>query len=367
MRALVINSGSSSFKLSYYDVTPPLPSDAPEPLWSQKIESQDGGVAEALRKLEHPVDVVGHRIVHGGPYRDSAVLTPELRDAIAAQAQFAPVHNRVAVAAIDAATEALGKSTPQVAVFDTGFHKTLPAEAYTYAGPRSWLDLGIRRYGFHGINYSYVAPRSAELLGRSEQGLRLIIMHLGNGASMAAVRDGQSVDTTMGFTPLEGLMMGTRSGSIDPAILVFLQRKFGYSADDLDRILNKESGLLGVSGVSFDMREILKAVEAGNAEARLAFDLYAHRIVQEAGSMLASLGGTDAFVFTGGIGENTPLVRERVCRQFGFLGLSVDAARNAERFTKDLDIATAESKVRVLVVGAREEWQIARECGRLLT
>ena len=366
MRILVINGGSSSFKLWYSDVNPPLPVEAPEPEWSAHLDSPQGGIAEALKTLKHPVEVVGHRIVHGGPYRDSAILTPAIRDAIARQVEFAPSHNRFELEAIDAVTAVLPPGTPQVVVFDTGFHQTLEAAAYVYPGPHSWLDMGIRRYGFHGINHGYVSRRAANMLGKPPESLRLITLHLGNGASLAAIRGGRSIDTTMGFTPLDGLMMGSRSGSVDPGILIFLLRHAHYSAADLDRILNRESGLLGLSGVSSDMREILHAMAEDHVGAQLAFDVFVHRICQETGAMLASLGGVDAFVFTGGVGENTPLVREQVCRQFEFLGLKLDAGRNRDR-NGDMDIAQADSAVRVLVVGAREEWEIARECSRLLT
>jgi acetate kinase len=202
------------------------------------------------------------------------------------------------------------------------------------------------------------------MLGRDPQSLKLITCHLGNGASLAAVRAGKSVDTTMGFTPLEGLMMGTRSGSIDPGILVYLIRHRGYSAEQLDRILNQESGLLGLSGVSGDMRQVLEAMRAGNARAQLAFDVYVHRLVREIGAMLAVLGGVDALVFTGGIGENCPPVRERACAQMGFLGLKLDPVKNASA-AEDQDISAPDSAVRALVIRAQEEWEIARECHRL--
>ena len=250
-------------------------------------------------------------------------------------------------------------------MFDTGFHATIPPAAAVYPGPYAWIGKGIRRYGFHGISHRYVAERAAAILGRDLASLRLVTCHLGNGCSLAAVREGRSIDTTMGFTPLDGLMMGTRSGSLDPGILIYLLRNEGCSAGELDRILNKESGLWGLSGVSADMREILSAMERGDARARLAFDVFAHRLAREIGGMIASLSGLDALVFTAGIGENCPPLREVVCRQFGFLGLRLDTEKNA-RSPVDEDIAAPDSAVRVLVIHTDEDWEIARECHRAM-
>jgi len=322
----------------------------------------------ALKSLltEHPkIDVVGHRIVHGGPlYRESSRLTPDVRAAIAQQVEFAPAHNRFELEAVQTVDRIVGLDVPQIAVFDTGFHRTLEPAAYVYPGPYSWLEEGVRRYGFHGINHQYCAGRAAEILGRDPASLKLIICHLGNGASLAAVRAGKSVDTTMGFTPLEGLMMGTRSGSIDPGILVYLIRHRGYTAEQLDRILNKESGLLGVSGISGDMRNIMEAMAAGNPRAQLAFDTYTHRLLREIGGMLTVLGGMDSLVFTGGVGENAAQLRQIVCDRLGFLNLKIDPSKNAQP-TLDQDVSSNDSAVRILIIRANEEWQIAKECHRL--
>jgi acetate kinase len=307
------------------------------------------------------VDVVGHRIVHGGKFREAHVLTSEVRAAIAQEAEIAPAHNRLELAAIDTVDHVIGTHVTQVAVFDTAFHSTLPPAAYVYAGPYAWLDQGIRRYGFHGISHQYAARRASELLGSKSP--RLITCHLGNGASLAAIRDGHSIDTTMGFTPLEGLMMGSRSGSVDPAILIHLMRH-GKTADQLDDLLNRQSGLLGISGISGDMREILAAAESGHERARLAFEIYAHRLVREMGGMLAVLGGLDALVFTGGVGENCPPLRDAAARHLAFMGLKLDSTKNAAP-DADMDVAAADSAVRVLVIHAEEEWEIARECYRL--
>ncbi len=375
MNILVLNGGSSSFKCWFHDVREPLPVEAPAPEWQTSVDWHgDQPLADVLaRVLEDlrnrtakQVDLVGHRIVHGGKrYRETTRVTPEVRAAIAQQAEFAPAHNRFELEAIEAVDRVLGSRVPQIAVFDTAFHATLEPAAYVYPVPYGWLADGVRRYGFHGISYQYATRRTAQLLARPAEQLRLILCHLGNGCSLAAVRNGKSVDTTMGFTPLEGLMMGTRSGSIDPGILVYLLRHRGYQADQLDEILNRESGLKGVSGLSGDMREILAAMAQGNAQAQLAFDIFAHRVTREVGAMLAVLGGVDALVFTGGVGENCPPLRERVCQQLGFVGLQLDAGKNAH-VANDQDIAAPQSTVPVLVIHAQEDWEIARQCYHLL-
>jgi acetate kinase len=368
MKVLVLNGGSSSFKCWYHDLAAgPGTTQAPKPLWQLHLDLKPGEPIEdvlgpALRSIPGAVDVVGHRIVNGGRFRETSVLTPEVRAAIAQQTEMAPTHNRRELAAIRAVDRVLGAKLTQVAVFDTAFHATLPPAAYVYPGPYEWLDQGIRRYGFHGISHRYASRRAAEMLGSKTQ--RLITCHLGNGASLAAVRAGQSIDTTMGFTPIEGLMMGSRSGSIDPGILIHLMRH-GHTADQVDDILNRHSGLLGISGISGDMREILAAVESGHERARLAFDIYAHRLVREMGGMLAVLGGLDAVVFTGGVGENCPPLREAAARQLVFVGLKLDPAKNAAPHP-DTDVAAADSAVRVLVIHAEEEWEIARECYRIV-
>jgi acetate kinase len=381
MKILVLNGGSSSFKCWFHDVLEPLPVEAPRPLWETQVPWHgDAPLADVLppvleelwngakKAIDSPgeIDAVGHRIVHGGKaYRETTRVTPEVRAAIARQAEFAPAHNRFELEAIEAVDRVLGPRLTQIAVFDTAFHATLEPAAYVYPVPYAWLQDGVRRYGFHGISYRYATRRAAQLLGKPAESLRLILCHLGNGCSLAAVRNGKSVDTTMGFTPLEGLMMGTRSGSIDPGILVYLLRHRGYQADQLDEILNRESGLKGVSGLSGDMREILAAAAQGNAQAQLAFDIFAHRVTREVGAMLAVLGGVDAMVFTGGVGENCPPLRERVCRQLGFLGLELDSEKNAGA-ASDQDIAAPQSTVRVLAIHAQEDWEIARECYRLV-
>jgi acetate kinase len=365
MQILVLNSGSSSFKCALFSASDP--GTVPSLLWKESLDGTGGALKSALEPILRragKVDAVGHRIVHGGSaYRASTWITAEVRAAIAAQSEIAPVHNRIELEAIDAVTSLAGSGVRQAAVFDTAFHATLVPAAYVYPGPHEWLTTeGIRRYGFHGISHQYASHRAAELLGKRPT--RLVVCHLGSGASLCAVREGKSVDTTMGFTPLEGLMMGTRSGSLDPGIIIYLLRHRGYSADDLDRILNRESGLLGVSDISADMRRILEAASQGDARAQLAFDVYVHRLTREVGAMIATLGGVDAVVFTGGIGENSAPVRTALCRQFAFLGWAVDPAKNASP-EADQDIAAAESSTPILVIRAEEELEIARECLQL--
>jgi acetate kinase len=305
-------------------------------------------------------------VVHGGhAFQATTRITPEVKEQIRKYVEFAPEHNRLELEAIEVAERVLGPSAPQVAVFDTAFHTTLPMCAKVYPVPYEWYEKGVARYGFHGISHQYASRRGAEILGRQPAGLRMVTCHLGNGASLAAVRDGKSVDTTMGFTPLEGIMMGTRSGSIDPGILIYLVRHRGYGADQLDRVLNKESGLKGVSGISGDMREVVAAIATGDQRAVLAFDVYAYRLVSEIGAMTASLGGLDALVFTAGIGENCAPLREEVCRRLAFLGIELDLEKNASP-RMDSDIAAPNSRVRVVVLHAEEDWEIARECWRMV-
>ena len=404
MNILVLNGGSSSLKAVLRNLPEgSLPDDPPSPLWEANVDwgrhpgcahtrvrrgrepavESDvaiGSPGDVLRPViesiwsgasaalggRNEVRVVGHRVVHGGhAFRESTVVTAEVREEIRKYCEFAPEHTRLELEAIEMAEAMFGPAVPQVAVFDTAFHATLPLAAQVYAGPYEWYEKGIRRYGFHGISHQYAWQRAARILGGDCSGLRLISCHLGNGASLAAILGGRSIDTTMGFTPLEGLMMGTRSGSIDPGIPIYLVRHLNYRADELDRVLNKESGLKGVSGVSGDMREILAGIERGNERARLAFDVYTHRLCREIGGMAASLGGIDALLFTAGIGENCPPLRAAVCERLEFLGVKLDAGKNACP-PMDSDMAAAASKVRVLVIHADEDWQVARECHRLV-
>ena len=399
MKILVLNSGSSSQKSCLYNVGAALPDSPPRPLWEAKIDWQDGGATlkvrtgtekkrdeqlnpakrteaiaqllqalvsgetQVLAKLSE-IDVVGHRVVNGGrEYTKPTLITPEVTAAIEKMAVFAPLHNRAELEGIAQIEKQCG-SVPQVAVFDTGFHATLPDAAAVYPGPYDWVERGIRKFGFHGINHQYCAGRAAQLLGRNLAQLKLVTCHLGNGCSLAAIRGGLSIDTTMGFTPLDGLMMGTRSGSVDPGILTYLLRQDRFDAKAMDEMLNANSGLLGISGVSSDLREVVAAMNNGNSRAKLAFDIFVHRLRSGIGSMIAALNGIDALVFTAGIGENSAEVRAAACANLGFLGLAIDPAKNVAS-PMESDISTAGSTVHVLVLAAQEDWAIARECWTL--
>jgi acetate kinase len=327
------------------------------------LDALTSGKASVLSNKSE-IAVVGHRIVNGGrEYTQPTIVTSEVKAAIQRMAVFAPLHNRVELEGIRLIEEKFG-SIPQVAVFDTAFHSTLPDAAFVYPGPYEWLAQGIRRFGFHGINHQYCAERTAQLLGKNLSSLRLVSCHLGNGCSLAAIRHGESIDTTMGLTPLDGLMMGTRSGSVDPGILTYLMRAQNLTGETLDDLLNKQSGLLGISGISGDMRQIVSAMNKGNDRAKLAFDIFVHRLQAGIGSMVAALGGLDALVFTAGIGENSPEVRQAACANFNFLGLQLDPAKNASS-DPDREISSPSSSVRVLVVQAQEDWAIAREAWKL--
>jgi len=400
MKILVLNSGSSSQKACLYEIGDTLPIRPPTSLWEGKIEWEDNdantvvknskgvvlkqqlvvssrelvlsnlistswnGEARVLASASE-IDAVGHRVVHGGPhFEDPVVITPEVSSTINGVSTFAPLHIRAEMEGVKIVEKLLG-SIPQIAVFDTGFHRQMPLAAAVYPGLYDWFEKGIHRYGFHGINHQYCAGRAAQLLGRDLMSLKLVTCHLGNGCSVAAIHQGRSVDTTMGFTPLDGLMMGTRSGSVDPGILTFLMRQGRLHAKDIDDLLNKRSGLLGISGLSGDMRDILAAIKKGHQRAKLAFDMYIHRLRSAIGAMSAVLGGIDALVFTAGVGENSSEVRAAACDTLGFLSLKLDYCLN-DRPTLDQDISSADSQVRVLVIRAQEDWAIASECWKLV-
>ena len=364
VRALALNAGSSSLKAALYEVEPGAALAAPgETVWEGAVDRDPGDGGAAARTLldaaPGEVEVVGHRIVHGGArFHAPAPLTAEVKDAVRSLSALAPLHNAAGLEGV-AVAEAMFGDAAHVAVFDTAFHAGLEPAAHTYAGPHDWRDRGLRRYGFHGINHEYAAHRAARVLGRPLDELRLITCHLGSGCSLAAIRDGRSVDTTMGFTPLEGLVMGTRSGSLDPGLLVHLLREEGASVDGLDRVLNHGSGLRGLSGVSGDLREVLAARDGGDERAALAVDVYVHRLRFHLGAMLGALGGLDAVVFTAGVGEHAAEIRAAALEPFAFLGLELSGARNAAA-EPDCDVAADGSPVAALVVRAHEEWAIAR-------
>jgi acetate kinase len=324
------------------------------------------GPAKILSRASE-VDVIGHRVVHGGAeFREAVHVNADVEAAIKRYAAFAPLHNPSNLTGIGIARKLFGKNKPQVAVFDTAFHRTIADAVATYPGPRAWIDQGIRRYGFHGTSFRYASRRAAQLLGRTDDPqLRLILCHLGGGCSLCATVGGCSIDTTMGFTPLDGIAMCTRPGAVDPGILLYLLRQ-GVTADELEKLLNKESGLKGLSGLSGDTRVLLPAAARGEASARLALDVFIHRLQTGIGGMLASLGDAPhALVFTDVISEGEPSIRAAACAPFAFLGLDLDMQKN-DISPLDADLATEISAIRVLLIKSREAWQIARECHTLI-
>lgn len=321
------------------------------------------GVVKSLDEI----GAVGHRVVHGGEkFASSAVITEEMKKAVEECNDLAPLHNPANLIGINAC-EKLMPGTPMVGVFDTAFHQTMPEEAYLYGIPYEYYEkYRIRRYGFHGTSHSYVSKRAAEMLGKSYEDAKIIVCHLGNGASVSAVKNGKCVDTSMGLTPLEGLMMGTRSGDIDPAIIEFLAHKEGMSIDDIMSILNKKSGMYGLSGyLSSDSRDLQAACREGKPEGIRTVKTYCYRVAKYIGAYTAAMNGVDAICFTAGIGENSPETRAAVCEYLGYLGIAIDDGQNAKR-GEDVVISTPDSKVRVMVIPTNEELAIARETAALV-
>ncbi|MEL7632554.1 MULTISPECIES: acetate kinase [Sporomusa] len=325
-------------------------------------------VIEALTDAKHGVitdmkeiAAVGHRVVHGGEkFADSVLITPAVMDALEACIEMAPLHNPPNIMGINACAEIM-PGVPQVAVFDTAFHQTMPKHAFLYALPyEAYEKYGIRRYGFHGTSHKYVSQQAADLMGESITNLRIITCHLGNGASIAAVKHGKCIDTSMGFTPLEGLVMGTRCGGIDPAIIPFLMKKEGMTAEQIDSYLNKKSGVLGVSGVSSDFRDIENAANSGNDRSELALEMFAYRVRNFIGSYTAAMGGVDAIVFTAGLGENSISMREKICTGLEFLGTKIDPVKNNVR-GKAQEISVDGAQVKIFVIPTNEELVIARD------
>ncbi len=330
-------------------------------------------VLDALMNSEHgviksldEVAAVGHRVVHGGEFFSSSVIiTDEVKKAVEACSELAPLHNPPNLVGINAC-EVLMKGKPQVAVFDTAFHQTMPAKAYLYAIPHKYYDdYKVRRYGFHGTSHKYVSACAAEMLGKPIEEVKIVTCHLGNGASICAIDGGKSVDTSMGFTPLEGLAMGTRSGDLDPAIISYLMQKESMTGKEVENVLNKKSGVLGMSGVSSDFRDIEGAAKDGNGHAKTALDVYHYRVAKYVGSYVAAMNGVDAVVFTAGLGENSPTSREAVCEYLGYLGIKVDSDKNNCR-GKKVEITTDCSKVKVFAIPTNEELVIARDTKQLL-
>ncbi|MCM1484117.1 MAG: acetate kinase [Muribaculaceae bacterium] len=398
MKILVLNCGSSSvkYKLIDTDTDKTMAEGGVEkiglPDGFLKYKSKDGskqilelgltdhkGAVQAILniltdakegciKSYEEIDAVGHRVVHGGDkFNSSVLITDEVIQQVKDCYDLAPLHNPANITGIEAIT-ALMPSVPQVGVFDTAFHQTMPAKAYMYALPyRFYKEDDVRRYGFHGTSHRYVSQRACEFLGLDITKQKIVTCHIGNGGSITAVDGGKSVDTSMGLTPTEGLMMGTRVGDVDPGALTFLMTKHNLSVADLQKIINKESGVAGVSEISSDMREIEAAVNAGNERAKLALDMYEHRIIKYVGAYAAEMGGLDVIVFTGGVGENQTGVRENVCAPLAFMGVEIDRELNARTRGTETEISTPSSRVRVVVIPTDEELMIARDTREIVS
>jgi len=407
VRILVLNAGSSSLKFQLIDtdgaaiaesrdrrlargqveriggqaIVTLAAADAPPTKTTAPIRDHAAAVEHVITWLAGPdsgvaiesvaeIEAVGHRVVHGGErFTHSTRIDDEVRRELEELIELAPLHNPHNLRGIAAARSALGTGIPQVAVFDTAFHHSLPDTAYLYAIPyQLYRRHRVRRYGFHGTSHRYVAYRYRQLTGRARENTKIITLHLGNGASACAIDGGKSIDTSMGFTPLEGLVMGTRSGDIDPAILDFVSAKEGLGLHELDSMLNKQSGLLGLSGLTADMRELLaEEAEHGDRRARLAVDLFCYRVKKYLGSYLAAMNGADAIVFAGGIGENSPDVRARICAEMDWLGISLDPSRNASLTGSEGRIDGEGSRIELWVIPTDEELLIARDTWRVVT
>ena len=392
MKILVINAGSSSLKYQLIDMEteevmakglcerigigghlkhtpltgnkPVFNEDVDMPTHSEaiaavidKLTSAEYGVVASMKEI----DAVGHRVVHGGEkFASSVLITDEVMAAIEECIPFAPLHNPANITGIMACNEVMG-DVPMVAVFDTAFHQTMPGKAFTYAVPYDYYkNDGIRRYGFHGTSHRYVSKRCAEMMGKPIEELKIISCHMGNGSSICAIDGGKSVDTSMGFTPLVGLPMGTRCGDLDAGVIQFIMNKYGMNIDEMLSVLNKKSGVLGVSGVSSDFRDLDAAAAEGNERAALALDMFHYWVAKVAGSYAAAMNGVDAIIFTAGVGENSKASRAAICEYFGYLGVTLDAEANSKR-GEDIMISTPDSKVKVFVIPTNEELVIARD------
>lgn len=374
MRVLIVNNGSSSYKLAVIDVDKQKGSaptvvlkDAGSLGYHELHDDIDELLESKIKKVlssidSDVIDAVGHRIVHGGEnYKSAVVIDDQVEADIESLCEFAPLHNPRGLTAIRACRNMLRK-VPQIAVFDTAFHSTMPATSYVYPVPSNWRkDFGIRRFGFHGISHAYCSARATEVLGVEPKSLNIVTCHLGSGCSLAAVAGGASIDTTMGFTPLEGLMMSTRSGSIDPGVLLYLIRSGKLDASEIELALNSQSGFKGLCGTA-DMREARRAESEGNADAKLAIDVFIHRVAQGVAAMAVSLGRLDAISFAGGIGENDSVTRLQVCEALSSFGVAIDGQKN-DRVKGDVVISdSTKSRVHVIAIESREDLQIAREC-----
>ena len=401
MKILVINAGSSSIKYQLIDMTDETllakgqcdrigieggnfkhVNIAKDITYKVDVQMANHGegiklIIDALTNAKHGViasmseiNAVGHRVVHGGEkFSGSVIINDEIIEALKECSELSPLHNPANLTGIKACTEIMGENVPQVGVFDTGFHQTMPDFAYLYAIPYEYYEkYKLRRYGFHGTSHRYVTARAAEMLGKKPEEINIVTCHLGNGSSITAVKGGKSFDTTMGVTPLDGLMMGTRSGSIDPAIIPFLMEKEGLTAKEVDAILNKKSGILGVSQTTSDNRDIEEGARNGNERYKLIESMLCHQITKYVGGYAAAMGGVDAVVFTGGIGENNPQYRSRVGKNLEFMGVKVDEEANKKAFrtSDENDISAEGATVKMLVIPTNEELMIARDTYELV-
>lgn len=396
MKVLVLNCGSSSLKYQLIDMSNESvlckglverigidgsvlkhEKDGLDGKHIVEVEMKDhkDAIKYVLEAVAHPevgavkemseIEAVGHRIVHGGEkFASSALLTEEVIEAINGCVELAPLHNPANLMGVEACKSIL-PDVPQVGVFDTAFHQSMPKKAFIYGLPHElYTKYGVRRYGFHGTSHLYVSQKAAEMLGKSVEELKIVTCHLGNGASLTAVDGGKSVDTSMGLTPLEGLIMGTRCGDIDPAIVPFVMKKEGLDADGIDKLMNKQSGVYGMTGISSDFRDIEDAANNGDEKAQVALDAYCHKVKKYIGSYVAAMNGVDAIVFTAGLGENGISMREMICKDMDFFGIKLDAEKNNVR-GKERVISTDDSKVKVLLIPTNEELMIARDTVRL--
>lgn len=392
MKVLVLNCGSSSIKYKLFDMESKdvvaqgvvekiglkgsflsfkQPNGDRVTLEGEILEHQAGieyilGVLTSekygcLKSLDE-IDAVGHRVVHGGEeFNSSVLITDDVIKKMEECIELAPLHNPPNLSGIYAVKELMG-DTPQVGVFDTAFHQTMPPEAYMYGLPYSLYEkYAIRRYGFHGTSHRFVSRKGCEILGVPYEEQRIVTAHIGNGGSLAAIKGGKSIDTTMGMTPVEGLLMGTRSGDVDAGIVSFIMEKENIGTQAISTLVNKHSGLLGISGVSSDMREIRAAIADGNEKAKLAYDMFVYRVKKYIGAYAAALGGVDILMFTGGIGENAFYLREQVCKDLEFLGIKIDTEKNSKTFGEEAVISTPESKITVMIVPTDEEYMIASD------
>ena len=396
MKILVINAGSSSLKYQFIDMngevliakglcdrigvpenssiehktdngkfTQKIPMPTHVEAFEAVIKALTEGDGKVIDNISD-ISAIGHRVVQGGSlYKESVIIDDEVLNNIEMLAELAPLHNPAHALAMRACTKVFGSSVPQVATFDTAFHQTMPAKAYMYGIPYEYYEkYDIRRYGAHGTSHRFVSGRLAEIT--NNKNMKIITCHLGNGCSISAVENGKCVDTSMGLTPLDGFMMGTRSGGIDPSILTYIMKKDNISPDEMNSILNKKSGLLGISGISNDSRDVIAAGENGNQRAKLAFEMQNYQISKFIGSYAAAMGGVDAIVFTGGIGENEKRARKYICNHISFLGFELDDAKNDIR-GEEIEISTADSKVKVWVIPTNEELLIARDTNALVS